>query len=102
MGFDPSQVRLPAQMLAVDLAQIGYEEGVFVAHLADIVIDGLNTALQSLADQRFCRFSAMTDGIANIAIRRLESLIRKLIYIGGSQGRRCHSQKKSFLGGLVD
>jgi hypothetical protein len=44
-------VRLPAHVLAVDLAQVGYEEGILLAYAAGIMINGLDTALQGFSNQ---------------------------------------------------
>lgn len=54
MGFDPWQVALPTEMLAVDLAQVSYEEGILVANPADIMIDCLNSGLEGLPNQLLC------------------------------------------------
>jgi hypothetical protein len=56
MGFDAVQDRLPANVLAIDFAQISYEEGIFLANFARVVINSFDSALQSMADQTF-RFS---------------------------------------------
>ena len=38
-------------MLSIDLAEISYEESIFVTGLAGIVIDSLNSLLQSVSDE---------------------------------------------------
>lgn len=48
-------------MLAVDLAQVSYEEGIFIANVAGIVINSLHTALQGFPNQLLCLSSAMMD-----------------------------------------
>lgn len=50
-GADTWQVLLPAKMLAVDLAKVGNEEGVFFAGFAHLMVDGLNTLVKGLADE---------------------------------------------------
>lgn len=37
-------------MLAIDVTEIGNEEGVFVTGLAQFMVDGLDTAVESLAN----------------------------------------------------
>lgn len=76
MGLDACQVLLPAHMLAVDLAQVGYEEGVFVAYFAGIMIDGLNAALEGFPNQLLCLCSAMTDVVTEVVVNTLKCLIR--------------------------
>jgi len=51
MRLDTAKMLLPAQVLAVDLAQVGYEEGVLVTCSADIVVNGLDTVLQSVRNE---------------------------------------------------
>lgn len=68
MRLDPAQVLLPAQVLAVDLAQVTNEEGIFFASAASILIDRLDTALQSIPNQLLCFSSAMIDDGTKVAI----------------------------------
>lgn len=49
--LDSGQVHLPTHVLSVDLAEISYEESIFVAGLAGIMIDGLNSLLQSFSNE---------------------------------------------------
>jgi hypothetical protein len=48
--FDSGQMTLPSHVLSIDLAEISDEEGVFLARLADIMIDAFNPLLQSISD----------------------------------------------------
>lgn len=59
-------------MLPVDLAQVGDEEGILVANIAGILINSLNTALQSLPNQLLRCASAMVAGSSTkgIIVRR--------------------------------
>lgn len=38
-------------MLAVDLAEVRDEEGVFIARVAHLMVDGLDTLVESLANE---------------------------------------------------
>jgi hypothetical protein len=49
--LDSRQIQLPPHMLPIDLAEIGYEERVFFARLADIMIDTFDPFLQSFSNQ---------------------------------------------------
>ena len=71
MGLDPAQVLLPAQMLAVDLAQIADEEGILLADAASVLVDSLDAALQGLPNQLFCLQRAMVNGRTKSMIYRL-------------------------------
>jgi hypothetical protein len=85
VGLDPAQVLLPAEMLAVDLAQVSYEESIFFAKLAGIVVDSLDTGLQGLSNQLFslCGTSAMIiSSEVEIMVRRLQSLERQFVFGG--------------------
>jgi hypothetical protein len=61
MGLDPWQIILPAKMLTVDLAQVGYKEGILVTNTADVVVNGLDTGLEGLPNQLLCRSRAIVD-----------------------------------------
>jgi hypothetical protein len=56
---DSPQVFLPTDVLAVDLTQIGYEEGIFFSYATGILINTFNTILQSITNQLFCVMEAM-------------------------------------------
>lgn len=49
--LDARQIQLPAHVLSVDLTEVGYEEGIFLARVAGIVIDSLDALLQSIPDE---------------------------------------------------
>jgi hypothetical protein len=53
MWLDSGEVQLPSHMLSIDLAEISYEECIFIAWLADIMINTFNSLLQSSPDQLF-------------------------------------------------
>jgi hypothetical protein len=76
VGLDASQIPLPSHMLAVDLAQIGYEEGVFIANFAGVMIDCLNTGLEGLPNQLLRLRSAMTDVVTEVVVDTLKCLVR--------------------------
>lgn len=48
MRLDTSQMLLPAEVLAVDLAQVGHEEGVLIPYATLIVVNGLHTGLEGI------------------------------------------------------
>lgn len=50
-GLDAGQVLLPAEVLAVDLAEVCHEEGVLVAGVTHLVVDGDDALVESVADQ---------------------------------------------------
>jgi hypothetical protein len=49
--LDSRQIQLPPHMLPINLAEISYEERVFLARLADIMIDTFDPFLQSFSNQ---------------------------------------------------
>jgi alpha-N-acetylglucosamine transferase len=50
-GPDSREILLPAEMLAVDLAQVGNEEGIFVARLTHLMVNGLHALVESLTNE---------------------------------------------------
>ena len=48
---DPRQLQLPAQVLPIHLADVGDEEGILVAGIADVVVDAIDASSESLTDQ---------------------------------------------------
>jgi hypothetical protein len=52
-GPDSREILLPAEMLAVDLAQISNEEGIFVTRLTHLMINGLHALVESLTNELF-------------------------------------------------
>jgi hypothetical protein len=91
MRLDPRQILLPAHMLTVDLAQVGDEEGILVAGIAGVWINGLNAALQSLPNQLFGYASAMMDGCTKSPINRRTVCVRLVVLLGRRDSRRCHA-----------
>ena len=67
MRLDPFQIHLPAQMLAVYVAHIGYEKGILLPRITGICIDALDTLLQV----RFCQgspiiFAMVVTGVVHL------------------------------------
>ena len=93
MRLDTSQILLPAQMLAVDLAQVSDEEGILVANVTDVVVDSLDTALQSGANELLGAARAIVATAAEITVARILFVIqRNVVFLGrGRKSRRCHS-----------
>ncbi|KAI6762718.1 hypothetical protein HG530_008698 [Fusarium avenaceum] len=58
-GPDSREILLPAEMLAIDLAQVSNEEGIFVAGLTHLMINGFHTLVESLTDELFWVNQAM-------------------------------------------
>lgn len=50
-------------MLAIDVTKIGDEEGVLVTRLAEFMVDGLNTAVEGLANHLLGNDGAIVVGI---------------------------------------
>jgi hypothetical protein len=50
-GPDSREILLPAKMLAVDLAEVGNEESIFIARLTHLMVNGLHALVESLADE---------------------------------------------------
>jgi len=48
---DPREILLPAEMLAVDLAEVGNEESIFITRLTHLMVNGLHTLVESLTDE---------------------------------------------------
>jgi len=60
--LDTGKVQLPAQMLAVDLAEIGDKKCVLITWLAEFVIDTLHATAEGITDQFFgCRRNGLAD-----------------------------------------
>jgi hypothetical protein len=50
-GLDTRKIHFPTQMLAVNLAQVGHEEGVFLSGLAKVMVNALNSLTEGIANQ---------------------------------------------------
>jgi hypothetical protein len=50
-GTDARHILLPAKMLAVDLAKVSDEEGVFFARFAHLMVDSLDTFVKGFANE---------------------------------------------------
>jgi hypothetical protein len=73
--LDASQMLLPALMLAVDLAQVGDEEGVLFAIVACVVINALHAGLEGFPDQLLSVPSAMVDLTAESIVVTLYDVV---------------------------
>lgn len=51
MRLHTRQATLPAHMLAVDLAEVGNEEGILIACFASVMIDIIDAGFKRIADQ---------------------------------------------------
>lgn len=50
-GLDARQVHLPAEVLAVDLTEVGHKEGVLLSGLAVLVVNALHALAEGIANQ---------------------------------------------------
>lgn len=100
--LDTLQVLLPTQVLAVDLAHIGDEKGVFISCFTRVLINAGDALLQSVANHLFgdgqailvgvpnwevVRFGMAEYGIGRKRLQRQSSIILK----GSRGGGRCHN-----------
>jgi hypothetical protein len=91
VGLDAGQVLLPAQVLAVDLAQVGDEEGVFLADATEVVVDGVDAGLERVTNQTLCMDGAIAvEDIAGAVVEGLDVFQGELKVRGGSKDRRGH------------
>ena len=60
MGLDPLEIHLPAQVLAINLTHIHYEEGILFTGSASIGVDTLDTLPEHVLRQLFPKLFAMT------------------------------------------
>lgn len=95
MRLDASQVLLPAKVLTVDLAQVSDEEGVLVANVTEIVVDSLDTALQSCANELrgcTCAMVVNANNGRGTVVEVLFVVQRGVVFLWrGRKRRRCHS-----------
>lgn len=66
---DTLQMGLPAQVLSVYFAQVGHEEGVFLARLAFVRIDLLDVPLKSRANQFLGHFCTIMSILSTAIVR---------------------------------
>ena len=59
MRLDPRKVQFPAQMLAIDSADISNEECILITNLAGVSIYAVHTLFESLTDQVLCIVQSM-------------------------------------------
>ena len=84
-------------MLAVDLAQVSDEEGIFLANVAGIRINSLDTALESVGNQLLGFPGAMiVNTTSGIGAERLYVFQRELVFFGSRESRRCHALDGGF------
>ena len=98
--LDASQVLLPSQVLTVDLAQVSDEESVLVADVTDVVVDSLDTALQSCANELLGGARAIVvNGAKGTVVEILFVFQRGVVFLWrGRESRRCHSLASSCWG----
>jgi hypothetical protein len=77
--LDSRQIQLPPHMLPIDLAEISYEECIFVSWLADVMIDAFDPSLQSFSNQPLrCVHAMVVMFIEMFNIRTLRILIVRM------------------------
>ena len=87
--LDPLEVHLPAEVLAVDLAHVGDEEGILLAGLAGISVNALHARLHSIVDQLL--------GVRTVEAMMISldhsflSFIDRDVLLRDFDGRRCHA-----------
>ena len=93
MWLNTGQILLPSQVLTVDLAQISDEESILVADVTDVVVDSLDTALQSSANELLGFSHAMVvNGTKGTVVDILFVIQRDVVFLWrGRKSRRCHS-----------
>lgn len=90
--LDTSQVLLPPKVLTVDLAQVSDKKGVLIAHVTNVVVDSLDTALQSCANELLGDACAMVVNAAQGTVGEILFMQGSIVFLGrGRQSRRCHS-----------
>ena len=89
MRLDAAKMGLPAEVLAVDFAEVGYEKGILVARAAGVRVDRLDARAEGVADQLASMERAMVAGVAAQESGLVEADVGKIV--GERQDRRCHS-----------
>jgi len=74
-------------MLSIDLAEISYEECVFIARLATIVIDIFNPLIQSSPNQLFRDIRAIEISTLRTFKIRIDTRKTWCCFNGGDRGR---------------
>jgi hypothetical protein len=71
-------------MLAINLAQVGHEEGVFLAGLAEVLVNALNSLTEGIANQLpRQQFVVIAVAVESIVLRLFEERARNLLGING-------------------
>lgn len=94
MGLDPLQVHFPSQVLPIDLAHIGHEEGIFLAWAAPIRVDVPNPTHQGTLDQRLATFHA----ISILRVTDDQVSVKSdicIFFCCCRKGRRCHNHAEA-------
>ena len=78
--LDSREIQLPPHMLPIDLAEISYEERVFLARLADIMIDTFDPFLQSFSNQllRIIYAIVISAIVVSLAVGTLRILVVRI------------------------
>jgi hypothetical protein len=96
--LDASEILLPAHVLAVDVAEVSNEKGILIADVAGVVVNSLDTALQSRANQLLGFPGAMvfntTQCVGADGLQRVFQ--RRLVFFGSGDSRRCHALDSGF------
>ena len=73
MGLDSLQILLPAHVLAVHLPNVRYEEGIFIAGLADLMINVGDTLVHNIANHKFSinSWGAMVEMCAQTMVAKM-------------------------------
>ena len=66
--LDSGKILLPPHMLSIDLAEISYEESIFVAGLAGVMIDTIDPLLQSSPDELLGQIPAIVFHIRDLGM----------------------------------
>lgn len=101
--LDAGEVQLPPQMLAVDLAEVGHEKGVFVTWFAIIMINAFDAATKGLADQLLGigigELSAVVSGYSAMILYRFgrkDSIVNVIDWCGCIDEGNCHNHIPTF------
>lgn len=97
--LDAGEVLLPAEMLAVNLTKICDKEGVFLAGVADLVVDGAHALAEGLADQLLRIESNIVFKSTQILGFLLYNMIMDDILDVIVEDSRCHNHIPKKLGG---
>jgi NADPH:quinone reductase-like Zn-dependent oxidoreductase len=92
MRLDAGQVLLPAQVLAVDLAQVSDEESILVTDATQVVVNSVDAGLERVPDQVLGVGGATEVGmIAGAIVGSVDVFQRELKVGRRREERRCHA-----------